>query len=193
MPILRDKVLVVDLEATCWENNQRPPDQTQEIIEIGACFLDIQTFQPESRFNVLVKPTQSEINPFCTGLTSITPEMVEAEGTDFASACQQLEQAFRSSQRLWASWGRFDKRLFKAQCKARNVSYPFSPLHANLKKLYANEFNSRRPIGLARALEANGVQPEGTAHRAGDDAWNTARLLGIMLEKQGERLLRKHW
>lgn len=193
MAILRDKILVVDLEATCWENNQRPPDQEQEIIEIGACFLDMQTFQPEKRFYVLVKPTKSHLSRFCTSLTSITADMLLNEGTDFVTACQQLVTDFQSSERLWASWGRFDKRLFKAQCQRRDVAYPFSPLHVNLKKLYANEFNARRPMGLGRALEANGITPDGTAHRAGDDAWNTARLLGAMLEKQGDRLLRKHW
>ena len=37
-----DRILVVDVEATCWEGNP-PPGQTSEIIEIGLCVLDVPT------------------------------------------------------------------------------------------------------------------------------------------------------
>lgn len=37
-----DRILVVDIEATCWEGNP-PPGQTSEIIEIGLCVLDVPT------------------------------------------------------------------------------------------------------------------------------------------------------
>ena len=37
-----DQILVIDVEATCWEGNP-PPGQTSEIIEIGLCVLDVPT------------------------------------------------------------------------------------------------------------------------------------------------------
>lgn len=35
-----DKVLVIDLEATCWEN-EPPKGQKSEIIEIGVALVDV--------------------------------------------------------------------------------------------------------------------------------------------------------
>ena len=37
-----DRILVIDVEATCWEGDP-PPDQEREIIEIGLCILDVAT------------------------------------------------------------------------------------------------------------------------------------------------------
>ena len=37
-----DQILVVDVEATCWEGDP-PPGQISEIIEIGLCVLDVAT------------------------------------------------------------------------------------------------------------------------------------------------------
>lgn len=34
---LYDKVIVIDIEATCWEKGQTPENQKREIIEIGIC------------------------------------------------------------------------------------------------------------------------------------------------------------
>ena len=42
-----DRILVVDIEATCWEGNP-PPGQTSEIIEIGLCVLDVPTLRAPS-------------------------------------------------------------------------------------------------------------------------------------------------
>lgn len=37
-----DNILIIDLEATCWED--RPPrGQESEIIEIGVCIMDAKT------------------------------------------------------------------------------------------------------------------------------------------------------
>ena len=42
MPKILDKIIVIDLEATCWEGDP-PPGQESEIIEIGLCILDVAT------------------------------------------------------------------------------------------------------------------------------------------------------
>ena len=41
MSIRKDKLLVVDLEATCWEGYNAPAGQKNEILEIGVCLLDL--------------------------------------------------------------------------------------------------------------------------------------------------------
>ncbi|QYS89362.1 hypothetical protein [Flavobacterium davisii] len=42
MAKLLDKILVVDIEATCWEG-KLPEGMISDIIEIGVCLLDVQT------------------------------------------------------------------------------------------------------------------------------------------------------
>jgi len=38
-----DQILVIDIEATCWNNGDRPDNETSDIIEIGICPLDVQS------------------------------------------------------------------------------------------------------------------------------------------------------
>ena len=83
-----DQVIVVDVEATCWESGP-PPGQESEIIEIGVCVLDLQTGQRVTQASILVRPERSEVSPFCTQLTSLTPRQV-ARGVSFAYACRLL-------------------------------------------------------------------------------------------------------
>ena len=152
MTIRKDKLLVVDLEATCWEGYNAPPGQTNEILEIGVCLLDLETYQISAKRSLLVTPTESEISPFCTQLTSITPEMVAADGMTFEAACKILEHDYDSRNRMWASWGGFDREIFRKQCKRRDVRYPLNGKHANLKRVYMDATGER--VGLHRALRA---------------------------------------
>lgn len=190
MAIYKDKIIVVDLEATCWEGYNAPPGQTNEIIEIGVCLLDAKTFEISEKRALLVCPTESEISPFCTQLTTITPELIAKEGMDFYSACTLLEKDYNSRNRLWVSWGGFDRRILWDQCKRRQVRYPFNDKHANLKKVFQMHYGERK--GLTFAFEQVGLQMEGIHHRGVDDAYNIARLLAHMLAEKGSSLLKKY-
>lgn len=190
MAIYKDKIIIVDLEATCWDGFKAPPGQTNEIIEVGVCLLDAKTHEISDKRGLLVKPTESIISPFCTQLTSITPELVEREGTDFDTACTILEKEYNSRNRLWVSWGAFDRRMFFDQCKRRNVRYPLNDKHANLKKVFQIHYGERK--GLPFAFEQVGLTMEGTHHRGVDDAYNIARLLGYMLQEKGAVVLKKY-
>ena len=66
------KIIVIDLEATCWEGKP-PPGEISEIIEIGICVLDQATGAIDKNRGILIKPVHSAISPFCTQLTTITP------------------------------------------------------------------------------------------------------------------------
>lgn len=192
MVIRKDKILVVDFEATCWDGFHAPPGQTNEIIEIGVCLIDPHSSPMEisDKRSILVKPIESEISPFCTELTTITPEMVELNGVDFEVACKILETEYDSRNRLWVAWGGWDKRFIMKQCRRRKVRYPFSKKHANLKRVF-HENNGER-LHFAPALEASHIEPEGTAHRGDDDAYNTARLLRYLFETYGDNILRRY-
>lgn len=66
-----DQIIVVDLEATCWEGNP-PPGEEQEIIEIGVCALDIASGKRSRKRSLLIRPERSTVSHFCTQLTTLT-------------------------------------------------------------------------------------------------------------------------
>jgi inhibitor of KinA sporulation pathway (predicted exonuclease) len=191
MAIERDTVVIVDVESTCWENEKAPSGEISEIIEIGVCTLDIATRQPHNKRSIFVKPSMSKISPFCTGLTTITPEMVAEHGISFADACAILRDEYKTESRLWLSWGNYDQRMFAEQCPRMVVDYPFSDKHCNLKNRFANYYGKR--MGMERALRTIDLKLEGTHHRGGDDAWNIARILASMLDKHGQDVLETYW
>lgn len=190
MTIRKDQILVLDLEATCWEGYKAPVGQLNEIIEVGACLLSLANLSITAKRSLLVTPLESEISPFCTALTSITPQMITQEGQPFEAACAILERDYDSRNILWASWGAYDHELFRLQCKRRKQRYPFSKKHANLKRIFAEAKGER--MGTERALEALGMSFEGTRHRAHDDAYNAARILARLIQDHGLIILRKY-
>jgi inhibitor of KinA sporulation pathway (predicted exonuclease) len=190
LSIYKDAMLVVDIEATCWEGYTAPAGQENEIIEIGVTVLDLATLALDPAISLLVVPTASEISPFCTQLTGLTLERLHQEGMPFEAACMRLEKEFNARNRLWASWGGWDMRIMRAQCKARGVRYPFSDKHVNLKRVYADVSGSR--IGLKAALDARELSLEGVHHRGSDDAYNAGRILVSLIQQHSLAILRRY-
>lgn len=176
---LNDKVLVVDVEATCWDGTP-PQGQQSEIIEIGLVTLDRQTHEVDNKTSILIKPQYSEVSKFCTDLTTITPQMV-SNGVSYADACATLRSTFKSHKRLWVSWGEYDRTMFQRMSKLHNVKYPFGNRHINVKTMYALIRNLPKDIGTASALEQEGLPLVGTHHRGADDAYNIAQVLKKIL------------
>ena len=85
-----DHILVIDLEATCWDGPP-PPGEVSEIIEIGVCPLELATGRRLGKRSLLIKPTRSRVSEFCTRLTTLTPEQV-ATGITCTEACEILRR-----------------------------------------------------------------------------------------------------
>lgn len=175
-----DQIIVIDLEATCWENTP-PPGEQQEIIEIGICTLDIKTCQRYKKDSILVRPEQSTVGPFCTRLTTLTQQQLEEEGVSFAEAVERVRQEYSPWDRTWASYGDFDRILFQRECSERGIAFPLGRTHINVKNLLAIGLNLPYEIGLDTALDKLHLPLEGTHHRGHDDAWNIAAVLGLLL------------
>ncbi len=175
-----DKIVVVDIEATCWEG-KNPDGMENDIIEVGVCLLDVHTGEITNNQGILVKPERSTISPFCTQLTTITPEMVENEGVSFQEALRILKNEYESQSRCWASFGAYDMNQFKRQCEALGRGYPFGPSHINVKTTFALKKKLAREQGMAGALELLNIPLEGTHHRGVDDAKNIAKILWWIL------------
>ncbi len=176
-----DQILVVDVESTCWEGNP-PPGQESEIIEVGLCVLDVATLQRLENRSILVQPERSTVSVFCTALTTLTQADVE-DALSLREACRILRQEYHARQRIWASYGDYDRRQFERNCQAQEIAYPFGPGHINVKSLFAVVHRLPREVGLDKSLEMIGLPLEGTHHRGGDDAWNIARILGELLHR----------
>lgn len=172
-------ILVIDVEATCWEG-QPPPGEQAEIIEIGWALLDVPEGVILRADTLLVKPERSRVSEFCTRLTTLTLEQV-ASGLMFADACRFLEDELGSRSATWASYGEYDRRQFRRQCEAYGVPYPFGETHLNVKNLFALIHALPREVGMAGALKLLDRPLFGTHHRAGDDARNIAGLLASLL------------
>ncbi|MFB8787760.1 MAG: 3'-5' exonuclease [Potamolinea sp.] len=176
-----DQILVIDIEATCWEG-AIPTGQESEIIEIGICTVELASRRRLEKESILVKPERSTVSNFCTQLTTLTQEQVE-QGIVFAEACSILKQKYRSQERIWASYGDYDRLQFERQCQSRYISYPFGSRHINVKSLLAIIHCLPREVGMGQALELINLPLEGTHHRGVDDAWNIAAILLELLLK----------
>jgi inhibitor of KinA sporulation pathway (predicted exonuclease) len=171
-----DYYLVVDLEATCDDLGSVPRHES-ETIEIGAVLVDGASLSPIAEQMIFVRPTLHPITPFCTRLTTITPEMVE-HALRFPAALARLA-AFGAGA-LFCSWGAYDRNQLAADARRCGVEMPFRD-HWNLKEAYAARAGTRRGLGNQSALRRLGITPEGTHHRGIDDARNIARLLPYVL------------
>lgn len=176
-----DWALVIDVESTCWEHKP-PRGQTSEIIEVGLCVVDLQLLERRERRSIMVRPGMSEVSEFCTQLTGITPDML-SDAAPLSDALQLLHDEFRCSERLFASWGDYDRNQFMRNCRTYNLKYPFGPTHLNVKNLFSAAFGLTCELGIDAACARLGVTMEGTHHRGVDDAWNVARILCLLLKR----------
>lgn len=185
-----DKIIVVDIESTCWEPKPttRSKEFESEIIEIGLCTLNLtgsikEPFGIEQKRSIIVKPKYSKVSEFCTKLTTLTQEDVD-RGVTFSEACSLIEKEFNSKDYTWASYGDYDRKQFQIECQSKNCNYPFGPRHINIKNLFAILYRLNKEIGMSEALNKLGLPLEGTHHRGIDDANNIAKIARFLLEKK---------
>jgi inhibitor of KinA sporulation pathway (predicted exonuclease) len=189
---------VTDIESTCW-HGEPPPGQQSEIIPaprtgggagalVGICELQVTSLEVVSQHSILIRPAVSTVSPFCTELTTITQEMLDEDGAPFAEACERLRAEHRSRERVWASYGDYDRRMFEQHSpgfqpgeRRTGVPYPFGTRHLNVKTLAGLAVGLEHEVGMDAMLERLGLPLLGTHHRARDDAGNLARILGSVL------------
>ena len=174
-----NKIIVVDVEATCWEDRERTRKES-EIIEIGVCLLDVKTGEITQKQGIIVTPESSEVSEYCTELTTLTQDVV-SDGISLWEACEILKDDYLSRERTWASYGQYDWFQFRKECEKKNVPYPFSSCHINIKNLFALKNRLSKERGMAKALRMYDIPLEGIHHRGKDDAYNIAKILRKLL------------
>jgi inhibitor of KinA sporulation pathway (predicted exonuclease) len=162
------KLTVIDLEM-----NQ----PSGKIIEIGAVTIDLRSkeFHVISQYDSRCNPGEYP-NEVITNLTGITPESVKD-----AKPLKQALSEFWSydPHRNMAAWGDDIDFIIKA---TQDYKIPFQyPKKMDIKQIvnfvHYKENRGKYGIGLKKSVELEGIEFEGTPHRALWDAMNTAKLI----------------
>ncbi len=182
MLIEHNYYLIVDLEATCDEGN-RLPRSRRETIEIGAVMLNRRSLHIEDEFQTYIRPRLHPIlTPFCQQLTSIR-QIDVTHAPDFAEAFTRfLRWCNWFDSYLFCSWGEFDRRLLKQDCRRHELPYPFRE-YLDLKEVFSQTVGERRRYGVKSALRRLDLRLEGIPHRGLDDARNVARIVQAVLKQ----------
>lgn len=173
---ITDKIIIIDLEATCWQSAV-PHGQENEIIEIGLAVLDSETGAITQNQGILIKPQRSGVSPFCTELTTITQDLLYKNGVPLEEAIERLVAEYNPDLYTWASYGQYDLNMLKKQCKSFGIPYPMGDGHINVKVWFGEKFGLQKPTGMNGALHLLDIPLEGTHHRGIDDAKNIAKIL----------------
>ena len=76
----------------------------------------------------------------------------------------------------------------RKQCQYRDISYPLSSDHINVKTLFSEVKGLRRKVGMKGALGILEIPLEGTHHRGVDDAKNIAKILDWCLRNTSSEI-----
>lgn len=176
-------MIILDLEATC-DNQPSWNRDDMEIIQIGAVLVGTDGFVVEA-FNRFAKPSiRPELTKFCTQLTGITQAQVDnaqplrAVLAEFNDWMNKLERFHKCK---WGSWGAYDRNQFIKDANRQKIKLDFLTdkyTHYNLKNVWS-QYAGKRPMGLGKAVTAEGRVFQGRAHNALVDAENIARLTYI--------------
>lgn len=180
-----DKILVIDLEATCWENGIAPNGKTQreesEIIEIGVQEIskdNLGNYYGSSNYTFYVAPKKHKISDYCEKLTGISQKFIDENGMSLDIALGQFNKTYSPKYKTIVGWGNYDKQQIIKECKEKNIlhRYKFSDTYINLKNIFALKYNLDKEVGLNKALQHLNMEFIGDQHRGICDAMNTGRL-----------------
>ncbi|MBN8662064.1 MAG: exonuclease domain-containing protein [Candidatus Obscuribacterales bacterium] len=173
----------IDLELSCYPGGIFPPDERQEIIEIGLSVIDLTSMKVLKTHSLPVIPTMSSISPFCTELTGWTEAALKRQGMPFEEAIRRLTERYGSQNRLLITDSAGDRKFVDWQCSMFGMASPFGDSELNVSVLYSIQAQDFRNRKLEDKLRRFGLEFEGTPHRASDDSLNIARLACTLLKR----------
>lgn len=164
--------IILDLEATCWDNDR---SKQNEIIEIGAVKINSKKEIVEE-FQAFIKPViNTELSDFCKSLTHIKQSDVDSSKS-FKEVLEDFEEFIGNEEYLLCSWGFYDKSQFEKDCNLHKLNTDWLKNHISLKHQHQSLNKLQKGMGLGGAIRKEGFVFEGTAHRGIDDAKNIAKI-----------------
>lgn len=171
-------IIIVDLEATCQEDNTL---FHQEIIEIGA--IRVEDGKIVDEFDIFVKPIHNnKLSEFCINLTHIKQEDIDSASSPYDAIKSFYDWATKNFTEdvVYLSWGGFDKKQLKKEINEHHIGFTYyleaEDKHLNLKSMYPKILGRKRQMGTLMALKYEGFTFSGTNHRAIDDVKNIFKI-----------------
>lgn len=165
--------IIFDLEATCWEERNKSPNET---IEIGA--IKINNREIISEFSSFIKPVKHPVlSDVCKTLTTIAQADID-HARNFGEVIQDFKDWIGVEKKAYTlcSWGFYDKKQFESDCRALELDEGWLTPHISLKHQHAQFQNLPRALGMKNALAFEGLALTGTHHRGIDDARNISKI-----------------
>lgn len=186
------RVIICDVESTCWETREEQGSMPNEVIEIGICVLDRkQGIMDVSSY--VIKPAYTKVSPFCTQLTGWTQEAVDEGATMHATLLAIREDYKITKDNVWFSFGEYDRVKLSSELEQKGGvrdlygisrhDNPFAQMrgHFNVKTLMALREGLSKEMGMERALKYYGMTLDGRHHNGADDAANIAKIVSRVL------------
>ncbi|OIJ12634.1 hypothetical protein BKP37_12585 [Anaerobacillus alkalilacustris] len=166
-------VIVYDLELV----KRFRKGQLSEIVEIGACKIDLNSKRIVDQFQVYISPKSGYVSKSTRKFIKMKKEDLD-KAIPFKKGMQQFTQWIGDNYYL-CSWGKDDKSHIINQCIRNKIKLDwfknYNDIQKQIGKIITTNNNSQ--LGLKNALSIAEVDPIGKAHRGIDDAINTAHLL----------------
>jgi len=172
------KIAIIDVEATCWDKPEEMAKNQNEVIEIGYTIVDNNRIV--SSGDIYVKPSHSEVSPFCEKLTGITKQHLDKVGLSAREAYSKLNNVF-SGVDAWASYGNYDKIILGKMENMNQVKINMPATHYNVREMFAKKIEKNNdpkaaPSNPKLSMEKIGMKFIGRNHNGADDAKNIALL-----------------
>jgi len=173
--------IIIDFEATCI--NPKDKNFQMEIIEFAAVKCD-KEFNLVSEFAKFIRPALNPVlTGFCKELTTIQQTDVD-NAAGFAKVLADFVLWLNETpgEKMFCSWGRYDKNQLLADCKLHNAEFPFNDEHYNLKRICISkaikEYKMPAKIkGMSDVADFLKIKRTGTLHRGMDDCKNILQIL----------------
>lgn len=179
----RAHLLVIDIECTCWSRDEQPPDERQEIIEIGIGLIDPRTGAWErTPKSYPIFPYHSTVSDYCTALTGWTTATLPDCMHTFDAVLPQIVEEWHPERYPWASWGDFDRAVFQIECAFWRETYPFGRCHFDLSQLFALMRGTRKR-GVAKAHKILGLDLVPPHHRADSDVRSIGQIVPFLFNR----------
>jgi inhibitor of KinA sporulation pathway (predicted exonuclease) len=157
--------------------------QPSEIVEIGACKVDIRTKKIIDYFQLYISPKRGHISKSTRKFIKMKEEDIE-KAVPFELGVNKFAKWLGEDYYL-CSWGKDDRAHFINQSVQYKLPLDwlrnYNDIQKPIGKLLSVEHNNQ--LGLKNALKIAGIDQTGKAHRGIDDAINTAMLFIKFLDQ----------
>jgi len=152
--------------------------QLSQIVEIGACKIDLDTKQIVDEIQIYILPKGGYISKNTRKFINMKKEDIK-KAVSFAEGIETFSKWIGDNYFL-CSWGRDDKVHIINQCVRNKIKIKWFKNYNDIQKKIGNVIKTdnkkQQQLGLKNALDLANIEAVGVAHRGLDDAINTAQL-----------------